>query len=44
MSERIIVYVCYKCRKLIGTKENYYIERHHGENFTVCEGCHVNER
>jgi hypothetical protein len=46
--ERIIVLVCYDCHKLIGTRENYFVERrqvnrgNHSFFHTVaiCEGCH----
>jgi DNA-directed RNA polymerase subunit N (RpoN/RPB10) len=42
--ERLIVYVCFECGKLIGTRENYYLARVKidGEfrSVAICEGCH----
>ncbi len=46
--ERMIVLVCWKCGKLIGTRENYYIQRMNNKRthykwmeVPVCEGCHA---
>jgi hypothetical protein len=42
--ERMLVLVCHKCNKLIGTRENYFIHRKkiNRKFVTVlyCEGCH----
>lgn len=44
---RMVVLVCFKCKKLIGTRENYYNERHkiNGKFIVVpvCESCHDNK-
>jgi hypothetical protein len=45
---RLMVIECWKCHKLIGTRENHYMERHlvmrsnieHYITVTVCEACH----
>lgn len=39
--DRITVLVCLKCKKLIGTKENYYLIIKNGKRHTTCEGCYV---
>jgi predicted CXXCH cytochrome family protein len=38
--DRIIVLVCVSCRKLIGTRENYYLVTMNGKKYNLCEGCH----
>jgi hypothetical protein len=45
--ERMVVLVCWKCGKLIGTRENYYIHRikdsrtrNKWVHVPFCEGCH----
>jgi hypothetical protein len=35
----IVVLVCYRCKKLIGTKENFEREKHNGRWYPVCLGC-----
>lgn len=38
--ERILVYVCHKCNKLIGTKENHYLIIKNRKKQRLCEGCY----
>jgi hypothetical protein len=39
---RIVVFVCAKCHKLIGTRENYYVILMKGKktNLKLCDGCY----
>jgi hypothetical protein len=51
IDERITVFVCNDCGKLIGTRENYFTERRkitikkktYFGLVIVCEGCHVDK-
>jgi hypothetical protein len=43
---RIIVLVCSKCKKLIGTRENFHLVRKPKSKLPYaveCEGCHVDK-
>ena len=37
--ERIIVYVCCVCHKLIGTRENYHLINKGKKRYVICDGC-----
>lgn len=46
-SKRLIILICYDCKKMIGTRENYHTERRlvmrfnkpHYITVAICDGC-----
>lgn len=38
--DRLLVYRCVDCKKLIGTREIYNVIERNGKKYTQCEGCH----